>query len=169
MTYSLPKSTNSEQRMFGPLLSLPGVHWESQPARHLLVTALPDAFTSCSPCRAESSGKKDFPAPKPTVFKRGQILTPFEKAAQKMCARSARFCAPTTKPLSAQLLPSATFHFQALQASHSITENMLTWSECINMHLDHLLNPQGIHCQKICKEWGVSVKQQVWFPLHHFF
>lgn len=134
MTYSLPKSTNSEQRMFGPLLSLPGVHSESQPARHLLVTALPDAFNSCSPCRAGSSGKKDFPGPKPTVFKRGQILTPFEKAVQKTCARSARFCAPVTKPLSAQLCPvqlSISKPCRHLTASQRICSHDLSASICI--------------------------------------
>lgn len=54
-------------------------------------------------------------------------------------------------------LAHCTSPFLSLLTSHSIPENTLRSSEWINMHLDHLLNPQGIHCQKIPKEWRVSV------------
>lgn len=104
-------------------------------------------------------GKEDFPAFYPTEFKRVQILTPFEKPVQDQ--HVSMLPSPTHCPSSSCPCTSS---FPSLQTSHSLPENALRASESINMHLDHLLNPQGIHCQKIHKE-----SHCVWLPLHHFF
>lgn len=82
-------------------------------------------FNSCSHHRAKSSGKQDFPASNPTVFKRGQIPTPYWKGCpEKACKISVLICSRHQIPVC-PALTQATLHSQALQASRSITQNTL--------------------------------------------
>lgn len=82
-------------------------------------------------------------------FKFWPVWKRLSKISKLLCSYHQLIVQPT--------LAHRTSPFPSLQTSLSISENTVRSSECIIMHLDHLFNPQGIHCQKIHKQWRVSV------------